>query len=282
VPAGTVLTAYTGPSNITTANTVIDSKNITTCLTISAPGVVIKNSKIDVPNCGWTIYNNHDDRSNEGVVYHSGYTGTGLTIQDSEVGCSWTNSTAIGDNHVTVLRTNIHGCENGFDMDRDGDIEDSYIHDLYQSSVAHTDGLQSADGSNLTLKHNTFEGDTYPCPADCSGTSAVNINNNPYFPGSITNTLVQDNLLSGGAYTLYCPRHADTNFQIVNNHFSYRFRDPSSTVVYDGTGAPPGPPPWKPAAGNEGVGAFGTSSDCTDEISSGNIIHETGAPVILE
>jgi hypothetical protein len=76
-----------------------------------------------------------------------------------------------------VLRTNIHGCENAFDIDRNADIEDSYIHDLYQSAVAHTDGLQAFDGSNLTLKHNTFEGDTYPCPADCSGTSAVNIYN---------------------------------------------------------------------------------------------------------
>jgi hypothetical protein len=43
---------------------------------------------------------------------------------------------------LPLARRGKHGCENGFD--RDGDVlsEDSYIHDLYQSTEAHTDGAQ--------------------------------------------------------------------------------------------------------------------------------------------
>ena len=43
---GVTLTTYTGPSTITVAGTVIDAKQITTCLTISAPNVTIKRSRI--------------------------------------------------------------------------------------------------------------------------------------------------------------------------------------------------------------------------------------------
>ena len=48
-PAGTTLTAYTGPSTVTTPNTVIDGKTIG-CITVSATGVVIRNSRIACSN----------------------------------------------------------------------------------------------------------------------------------------------------------------------------------------------------------------------------------------
>ena len=45
VPAGTTLTAYSGPSTISKPGTVISGKTIG-CVRVSAPGVVIRNSKI--------------------------------------------------------------------------------------------------------------------------------------------------------------------------------------------------------------------------------------------
>src|SRR4029078_10725842 len=39
-PAGTTLTPYSGPSTISTANTVIDGKSMG-CISVTAPGVVI-------------------------------------------------------------------------------------------------------------------------------------------------------------------------------------------------------------------------------------------------
>ena len=41
---------------------------------------------------------------------------------------------------------NIHGCENGLDIDQNITVEDSYIHDLYNGAEAHTDGIQFASG----------------------------------------------------------------------------------------------------------------------------------------
>src|SRR4029453_16253456 len=46
VPAGTALTAYTGPKTVTTDGTVIDGKVITGSLIVHADNVVIKNCKI--------------------------------------------------------------------------------------------------------------------------------------------------------------------------------------------------------------------------------------------
>lgn len=261
VPPGTTLTVINGDMNITTPNTVVDAKDIRGCVSVNAPGVIIKRSKIRCSSFV-TVTNN------SASIYHGGYTGAGLLIEDSEITCfdsngNATNGTAIGDNNFTVRRLNIHGCENGFDVDLNADIEDSYIHDLFQSAVAHTDGLQSADGTNVTINHNTMYGDTPGCPntdgSGCSGTSAININNCD--PAQRTcpttsNTTVSNNLIAGGAYTLYCPIKPTVNFKVLNNHFSTIFRPL--------------------------VGAYGHSSDCGDEIQSGNVIHETNQPITLE
>ena len=105
VPAGTTLTAYTGPSNITTANTVIDGKNIG-CIQVTAPGVVIRNSNISCSG-GYAVY--VDDRTS---------TQTLVTIEDSEIDCRTRPGTAVGEADVTVPPVNIHGCENGFDANQ--------------------------------------------------------------------------------------------------------------------------------------------------------------------
>lgn len=234
VPAGTVLTVVTGDQTITTAGTVIDGKDIRGCVLVRAPRVVIKNSKVACTS----FYS----------VDSYGYSVTGvndwLTIQDSEIHCNISNGTGVGELHVVVRRVNIHGCENGFDADSDFDIQDSYIHDLYQSSVAHTDGLQSAVGSNLLINHNTWYAN--------DGTSAININNSASGPTS-TNTTVSNNLLAGGAFSLYCPIPPTVNFRVTGNHFS--------TVFYPT------------------VGAFGPWTDCEGETTSGNVYHESGQPL---
>ena len=41
---------------------------------------------------------------------------------------------------------NVHGCENGLDINQNITVEDSYIHDLYNPGSAHTDGAQLASG----------------------------------------------------------------------------------------------------------------------------------------
>ena len=85
VPSGVTLTSYTGPTTITTNNTVIDSKLITSGLDIQASGVIIKNSHItfngDLDTGGDLNGARCQDES------PCGRGATPLTIQDTEIDC---------------------------------------------------------------------------------------------------------------------------------------------------------------------------------------------------
>jgi hypothetical protein len=247
VPAGTSLSAYTGPSTVSAANTVIDGKTIG-CLRVTAPGVVIRRSKITCSG-GYAVLSADGD-----------YSGAPLLIEDSELDCTNTGGTALGEANITVRRANIHGCENGGDINQNITIEDSYIHDLYTSASAHTDGLQFAAGHtengqgvagslNVTIRHNTI----YGIGADGSfGTSAIISNR-----GADKNVIIDNNLLAGGAYTLYCEQGATgNNYRVTNNAFSQKF--------------------------SQKVGAYGPATDCSDETQSGNHYYETGQPLSLD
>jgi hypothetical protein len=246
VPAGTALSAYSGPSTVSTPNTVIDGKTIG-CIRVSAPGVIIRRSKISCSG-GYAVYSGDGD-----------YSGTPLLIEDSEIDCKNTGGTALGDAGITARRVNIHGCENGGDINQNFTVQDSYIHDLYNSSSAHTDGLQFASGHfergrvvggslNVTITHNTI----YGMGADGSfGTSAIISNR-----GDDRNVLIENNLLAGGAVAIYCEQGATGhNYRVINNAFSRRF--------------------------SQKVGAYGPSTDCSDETQSGNHYYETGQPLTL-
>ena len=246
VPAGTTLTTYTGPSRITTAGAVVTGKSLG-CVEIAAGGVVIRNSKI---TCAGSIAVTVNDR---------GYTGTRALLEDVEITCQGTNGTAVSEAHFTLRRVNIHGCENGVDANQDITVEDSYIHDLYNGGDAHMDGIQLAwhwDGTayvccarDVTIRHNTiYAVDS----AGAFGTSAIISN-----PNADENILIENNLLAGGAATVYCNRPGKgVNYRLVDNHFSTRF----------------GPK----------VGAYFPTTECGDETQSGNVIHETGQPLTLD
>jgi hypothetical protein len=216
------------------------------CIRVRAPGVVIRKSKI---SCSGSAVLNYD----------GDYTGTRLLLEDVEIDCKNGPGTAFGEALVTVVRANIHGCENGFDMNQSITVQDSYIHDLYEGGDSHTDGIQLASGHwtgsgyapgalNIIIRHNTI----YGVGADGSlGTSAIISN-----PTGDRNILIEENLLAGGAYTLYCDYEGKaTNYQVLNNHFSRKFSNK--------------------------VGAFGPATGCSNETQSGNVYHETGAALRL-
>jgi hypothetical protein len=255
VPAGTTLTAYTGPSTISTPGTVISGKTMG-CISVKAPGVVIRNSRILCANAAYLVSSRDGD-----------YGGTALLVEDSEVACTTGGvgtsnpGTAFGEANITVRRVDIYGCENGFDVNQKITVEDSYIHDLYNGGDAHMDGIQFAIGHfvggtvvdgvlNVTIRHNTI----YGMGDDGSfGTSAIISNRS----GADTNVLIENNLLAGGAVALYCEQDGTTgtNYRVIDNHFSRTF--------------------------SASVGFYGVSTDCSDETQSGNVYHETGQPVRL-
>jgi hypothetical protein len=246
VPANTPLTVFNGLLTINNNGTVIDGQDIHGCVVVNASNVIIRNTRIDCPKA----------QSNYAILIpDNGATSNRLTIEDTDISCDENNGTGISEAAFVARRLNIHGCENGFDLNQYVTIEDSYIHDLVEVGAdPHTDGIQFGAGHfvggnvvagvlNITIRHNTIY-----VP---HGTSAIISN----WDGSDTNVLIQNNLLAGGAYTLYCEQMGShgTNYQVINNHFS-RIFFPT-------------------------VGAYGPSADCHDETYSGNVYHETGQPV---
>lgn len=247
VPAGTTLTAYTGPSNITVAGTVIDGKTLG-CIEVSAPGVTIRNSRISCRPSYAVV--SVDDR----VLYSK----APLLLEDVEIDCQNGPGHGVGEAHVTARRVNVHGCENGFDANQSITVEDSYIHDLWNGGDAHMDGIQLSshwNGSayvqgslNVTIRHNTIFGVD---PSGALGTSAIISN-----PKGDANIIIDGNLLGGGAYTLYCDYSAKgAGYMVTGNRFTRRF--------------------------SSKYGAFGSSDGCSDEALSGNVDHETGLPLQL-
>jgi hypothetical protein len=252
VPTGTTLTNVPGQAtsgsgwtwdsannlvDVTTNNAVVPALNITGDLLISASGVTVKNSKIN------------------GQVLVSDNTTHSLTLQDSEVICPG-RGTGVSEANVTARRINVHNCENGFDVNQNIDVQDSYLHG--QAVLGHPDGLQFAQhyengqvvpgALNVTIVHNTDFGhdDTTSSSEGSFGTSGIITN-----PSGDTNILIQHNLFAGGAYTVYCPTGATTNYRLLDNRFSNIF-----------TGR---------------VGYFGPTVSCdTGEIVSGNVYNESG------
>lgn len=157
--------------------------------------MTIRNVKV-TGNCFYSI-----DTVN--AAYNSGTT----TIDHVEISCP-VNGTAIGEKNVNVHAVNIHGCENGFDLDGNATITDSWLHDLLQDGNAHTDGIQTPHGSsNIVVRHNTI---------DARGETTSAMITDP--DNGTTNVTITGNLLAGGAFTLYC-RNNSTGWSVTSNRF---------------------------------------------------------------
>ena len=70
------------------------------------------------------------------------FSGTPLLIEDSEIDCADTNGTALGEDHRPPREH--PRLVNGGDINQNFIVEDSYIHDMFNSAAAHTYGLQFA------------------------------------------------------------------------------------------------------------------------------------------
>jgi hypothetical protein len=188
VPAGTVLSPYTGKYAITEANTVIDGKILTDCLDIKAKNVTIKRSKITCKNKGGMIIRVFDELVSD----------ASLLIEDSEIQGDG-EGLGVGFGHYTMRRVNMHNLNEGPRVSDGAVIEDNWIHDLvFTDEKDHQDILQTTGGNGMVVRHNTLE--------------AFNpTTNDPFNAGfqlgsetapSLTDLVVEDNLFTGGNYTV--------------------------------------------------------------------------------
>jgi hypothetical protein len=204
--AGTTLSAYTGPATITTAGTVIDSKKITSCIVIRANNVTIKNSLLQSNGCYFNVLS---DAGN-----------TGLTLTDVEIDGQGNGSgdSAINGGGFTCLRCDLHGTVDGVKAQSNVVIQDSWIHDLVIGNDSHNDGIQSLGTTSLKIIHNQI------LMAD-GATSAVILSTGS--ADSMRNVQISNNLLGGGAYTVYGGYEAGRDtlskvsaISVSNNKFS--------------------------------------------------------------
>lgn len=195
---------------VTTPGTVIDAVDISGTLEIRASNVTVKRSRIR--GSAYAVV-----RVSDGL--------SGVVFEDVEVDGLGTTSNAGGINGpATVRRADIQRVENGVVPGSGSLIVDSWIHNLAAPGAPHYDGVQIDGGlANIVIRHNTI---TVP-----EQTAAVMIDN--YF-GPISNMTVDNNLLSGGTYTVYSDGQFSggpiTGVKIINNRFGVHLYGYASIV----------------------------------------------------
>ena len=199
VPAGTTLTA-SGGLTVTTANTVIDAKDITGSVTIQANNVTIKRSKI------------HGSGSGNGVNVVSG----SVTVQDSEI---YGFENGIAFSNWTATRVNLHGMTgDATKLGSNVTLSDSWVHAMTPAAGAHSDGGQMQGGeTNLVVRHNNID---MTC-SQCNSALFIAPDLGPNSNGPVT---ITGNWLNGGNYTLYCidgnnGQYHVKNISITGNRF---------------------------------------------------------------
>ena len=196
VPAGITLTLVNGDVTLTTDGQVFDGYDVSGKVYVQANNVKISRSRI---------------RNGIQIRDWEGY--SGLQVSDSELGPTTGSGgdDGIAFSSYSCLRCNIHNFSDGGKINGNVLIQDSYLHDLWQLSGDHNDGLQNYAGSgDLTLRHNTIDGH----PTNTSDFGNAAIFSADYPTGTIT---VDNNLLSGGQFTLQALDNA--TYVVTNNHF---------------------------------------------------------------
>lgn len=183
VPAGTTLAPYTGPCTITTANTVIDAKQVNCELLVKASGVKITRSRL----------NGRVTSDSPGSV----------SISDTYIdGGPQEIHPAVGYQNVSLLRVNIVGGEHSVQCDLNCTIKDSYLHDQTQPATdRHVNAFISNGGSNFTLTHNTMVCTVHNTPQGGGCTAHASLFGDF---GPISNATFDGNLFKSGANISYC------------------------------------------------------------------------------
>jgi len=190
---GHTLTPYTpggGDFHSTSTNQVIEDLDITGCLVVDDPGVIVR-----------------DVRFQGDCFAYIETVGSGtVTIEYTEIICNG-GGTGVAFSDVTITNSHIRRCENGVSAGSNVTITDS-INEAYEATPEeHGDLIQGWEGENVLIDGNLLSGYN-------PMTSAIIIDADGTTDWTITN-----NFLSSGAYTLYCPTSNVDGFVVTGNRF---------------------------------------------------------------
>jgi hypothetical protein len=244
-----LLTPVNGRVSLGTPGQVYENKLVTGSIVVNAPNVTIRNVKLVCTDQWYCIR----------TFGWEGSTG-GLQIHDVEIDLDgkYTPKGIAFDNY-TARRVFFH---NGSDCAHFGEnvvIEDSLClsgpdtnDDGWPDNTSfctatgdHFDGFQSDGGDNILIRHNTIRN-------PCNQTSAILMSTNT---APISNVTVENNLMAGGGYTLYCDAGAEVTGidRFINNRFART---------------------WWPRGGY-----WGPTTGCDNDVYTGNIWDDTGQPL---
>jgi hypothetical protein len=207
VPNGTTLIP-SGSITADTAGQVIDGRDITGGVTVTANNVTIQNSRI-LGTTGWWVID-----IAEGV--------TGTKIINNEIYTSNGGYTAIAGADITVCGNYIHGFENAISIYGGSMIQANYIDRLagMQGEDPHFDGIEIynglGDGTTRVWGNNILM--TNAADEWLSDTGAINLT--AEF-GDINGAELNGNWIGGGSYTIYVDEHGfeATNVSVTNNRW---------------------------------------------------------------
>lgn len=220
VPAGTVLSAYTGSCTITAAGTVIDAKTLNCpALVVQAANVTIRNSKVN----GRILVDTDTNRS------------WSLTLTDTEVNADGIGGVpAITNGNVIGIRLNIHGGHNGLQCEEHSAhcaLRDSWIHGQTLVGGDHLGGVADfghvvpCDGVDVggvracvEMTHNVIACDSAPNSQGGGCTGGLNMLTQW---GPLHGALVEGNLFVANVGASYCTYGGYSGGQ-VSDHIVYR------------------------------------------------------------
>ena len=195
------LTPYGGPCTITTAGTVIDRKDISCTLSIRAPNVVIRNSRIRVRNAQAI---DSRDNNNRVLIEDTELDGQG---QDASAG----GIALVGFAGFILRRVDAHSSGDIVRANGWAEIYDSWLHDPRGLQASqHHDVIQSTNAVHLRIVHNRLENQH-------TQTSCILLKADQ---GNISDVLVDRNLMNGGGYTFYWYDHNTDLYRIFNGTVS--------------------------------------------------------------
>lgn len=212
----------TGAMSVKTSGTVIRGWDITGSLDIYANNVTIVDTKITSTN--WWGVNLRPGYSGLRVIHSTITAIPGKGPDNGGEDYAVSNS---GDSSIEVGWSDISVFGNALSMGQ-GNIHDNYVHDLVAFRNAggewqHVDAVISGGGSTgkLTIRHNTL---LNPVAVDRGASASIGLFSDT---GTVTNTVIDGNLLAGGAYALYGGGDGATGIKVTNNVFSTQFHSKS-------------------------------------------------------
>ena len=207
VPAGTTLTPYAGPSNISTAGTTISDAEITSPITISASNVTIKDSDVAIAGAPSGAIRVGGGVTGTLIAYDSIH-GTGSTTAGSLFAAVYSTNYTAGADEVTVDHVDFYNGQRI--LHGPGTLQNSFCLDNVVVAGAHYECVYEGGGS-MTIDHNTLL-------TGFTQTAAIYLSTD-FAPLNTVN--VTNNLLAGGGYALYGGAGSGLGSETVTgNHFS--------------------------------------------------------------